>query len=103
MSLLTKATSFDGNFFFTLIHTKQKQKKLKTCYILEMLEISKDGDNKNVDLLVGDIYGTDYTKLGLKASKIASSFGKVFKKGVQQSQDNFRSCDIAKSLLFMVR
>lgn len=79
MSLLTKATSFD-----------------------EMLEISKDGDNKNVDLLVGDIYGTDYTKLGLKATKIASSFGKVFKKGVQQSQDNFKACDIAKSLLFMV-
>ncbi|OBZ88905.1 Pantothenate kinase [Choanephora cucurbitarum] len=79
MSLLTKATSFD-----------------------EMLEISKDGDNKNVDLLVGDIYGTDYTKLGLKATKIASSFGKVFKKGVQQSQDNFKSADIAKSLLFMV-
>ncbi|KAG1106147.1 hypothetical protein G6F42_016864 [Rhizopus arrhizus] len=79
MSLLTKATSFD-----------------------EMLEISKDGDNKNVDLLVGDIYGTDYTKLGLKASKIASSFGKVFKKGVQHSQDDFRACDIAKSLLFMV-
>lgn len=68
-----------------------------------MLEISKDGDNKNVDLLVGDIYGTDYTKLGLKATKIASSFGKVFKKGVQQSQDNFQACDIAKSLLFMVR
>lgn len=70
--------------------------------VLEMLEISKDGDNKNVDLLVGDIYGTDYTKLGLKATKIASSFGKVFKKGVQQSQDDFRACDIAKSLLFMV-
>ncbi|KAI8977557.1 pantothenate kinase [Mycotypha africana] len=78
MSLLTNATSFD-----------------------EMLEISKDGDNKNVDLLVGDIYGTDYTKLGLKASKIASSFGKVFKKGVLQ-QNKFRACDIAKSLLFMV-
>ena len=68
-----------------------------------MLEISKDGDNKNVDLLVGDIYGTDYTKLGLKATKIASSFGKVFKKGVQQSRDDFEASDIAKSLLFMVR
>ncbi|KAI7900064.1 pantothenate kinase [Cokeromyces recurvatus] len=79
MSLLTNATSFD-----------------------EMLEISKDGDNRNIDLLVGDIYGTDYTKLGLKATKIASSFGKVFKKGVRQSQDNFRASDIAKSLLFMV-
>lgn len=99
MSLLTKATSFDGklNEYFFL------QQQLMFFFSVEMLEISKDGDNKNVDLLVGDIYGTDYTKLGLKATKIASSFGKVFKKGVQQSQDNFRSSDIAKSLLFMVR
>jgi type II pantothenate kinase len=52
---------------------------------------------------VGDIYGTDYSKLGLKATKIASSFGKVFKKGVHQSQDDFNPGDIAKSLLFMVR
>lgn len=28
-----------------------------------MLEISSNGDNKNVDLLVGDIYGSDYSKL----------------------------------------
>jgi type II pantothenate kinase len=67
-----------------------------------MLEISKNGDNKNVDLLVGDIYGSDYSKLGLKATKIASSFGKVFKKGARQNKDNFESADIAKSLLFMV-
>lgn len=67
-----------------------------------MLEISKTGDNKNVDLLVGDIYGSDYSKLGLKSSRIASSFGKVFKKGARQNKDNFASGDIAKSLLFMV-
>lgn len=84
--------------------TAKKDEILTLLYtFVEMLEISKDGDNKNVDLLVGDIYGTDYTKLGLKATKIASSFGKVFKKGVQQSQDNFQAKDIAKSLLFMVR
>lgn len=69
----------------------------------DMLELSKTGDNKKVDLLVGDIYGSDYSKLGLKASRIASSFGKVFKKGVRQSHDSFNSADIAKSLLFMVR
>ncbi|CAO3652491.1 unnamed protein product [Cunninghamella echinulata] len=79
MSLLTKAGSFD-----------------------EMLEMSVTGDNRNVDLLVGDIYGTDYSKLGLKASKIASSFGRVFRKGKQPSDNQFNKPDIAKSLLFMV-
>ncbi|CAO3637614.1 unnamed protein product [Cunninghamella echinulata] len=79
LSLLTDATSFD-----------------------DMLEISKHGDNKNVDLLVGDIYGSDYSKLGLKSSRIASSFGKVFKKGIRQDKSNFDSSDIAKSLLYMV-
>jgi type II pantothenate kinase len=70
---------------------------------IDMLEISKTGDNKNVDLLVGDIYGQDYSKLGLKSSRIASSFGKVFKKGTRQDKGSFMSGDIAKSLLFMVR
>lgn len=79
LSLLTDAPSFD-----------------------DMLAISKDGDNRNVDLLVGDIYGSDYSKLGLKSSRIASSFGKVFKKGARQNKENFASGDIAKSLLFMV-
>lgn len=69
----------------------------------DMLELSKEGDNRNVDLLVGDIYGSDYSKLGLKATRIASSFGKVFKKGVRQSKDSFSSADISKSLLFMIR
>ena len=45
----------------------------------EMLNMADRGDNATVDMLVGDIYGTDYSKVGLKASTIASSFGKVFK------------------------
>jgi type II pantothenate kinase len=45
----------------------------------EMLEMAERGDNAKVDMLVGDIYGTDYGKIGLKSSAIASSFGKVFK------------------------
>ena len=43
----------------------------------EMLTLSTSGDNKNVDMLVGDIYGGSYSKIGLKATTIASSFGKV--------------------------
>ncbi|GBC02343.1 hypothetical protein RclHR1_04580011 [Rhizophagus clarus] len=79
LSLLTGAKSFD-----------------------EMLELSKSGDNTNVDMLVGDIYGSDYNKIGLKSTTIASSMGKVFKKNIRQHVGNFRSEDISKSLLFMV-
>lgn len=56
LSLLTGARSFD-----------------------EMLDNAAHGDNSNVDMLVGDIYGTDYGKIGLKTTTIASSFGKVFR------------------------
>ncbi|KAG0650523.1 Pantothenic acid kinase [Hyphodiscus hymeniophilus] len=45
----------------------------------EMLGMAEKGDNSKVDMLVGDIYGTDYGKIGLKSSTIASSFGKVFR------------------------
>ncbi|CAG8528579.1 40909_t:CDS:2 [Gigaspora margarita] len=76
LSLLTGAQSFD-----------------------EMLEMSKHGDNTNVDMLVGDIYGTDYNKIGLKSSTIASSMGKVFKKNVRQSVGNFRGHSITMDTL----
>lgn len=56
LSLLTPAESFD-----------------------EMLDMAAKGDNSKVDMLVGDIYGTDYGKIGLKSTTIASSFGKVFR------------------------
>ena len=85
LSLLTGASSFD-----------------------EMLTLSAKGDNANVDMLVGDIYGTDYGKIGLKASTIASSFGKVFKqtrntKTLANGEAKFRPEDISKSLLFAIR
>ncbi|KAA1467766.1 fumble [Dentipellis sp. KUC8613] len=77
LSLLTPATTFD-----------------------EMLALSEKGDNASVDMLVGDIYGQDYSKLGLKSTTIASSFGKVFKKG--QRKGSFSPEDISKSLLYAI-
>ncbi|KAH7107126.1 fumble [Auriculariales sp. MPI-PUGE-AT-0066] len=77
LSLLTPATSFD-----------------------EMLALSETGNNAAVDMLVGDIYGSDYSKLGLKSTTIASSFGKVFKKGTDKK--TFTAEDISKSLLYAV-
>jgi type II pantothenate kinase len=47
----------------------------------DMLAMADKGDNRAVDLLVGDIYGEGmgYEKIGLKETTIASSFGKVLK------------------------
>jgi len=45
----------------------------------DMLKLAEKGDNATVDLLVGDIYGAGYNKIGLKSTHIASSFGKVYK------------------------
>ncbi|PFH52301.1 hypothetical protein AMATHDRAFT_2302 [Amanita thiersii Skay4041] len=66
----------------------------------EMLALSERGDNSCVDMLVGDIYGQDYSRLGLKSTMIASTFGKVFKKG--RDKRTFAPEDISKSLLFAV-
>jgi type II pantothenate kinase len=63
-----------------------------------MLLLSERGNNEHVDMLVGDIYGQDYSKLGLKSTMIASSFGKVFKKG--EAKRKFSPEDISKSLLY---
>jgi type II pantothenate kinase len=45
----------------------------------DMLAMADRGDNSGVDMLVGDIYGMDYSKIGLKSTAIASTFGKVFR------------------------
>jgi len=72
----------------------------------EMLTLSEKGDNATVDMLVGDIYGTDYTKLGLKSTTIASSFGKVFKHTGEGKEGGergtFKAEDISRSLLYAV-
>ncbi|KAH7916382.1 fumble [Hygrophoropsis aurantiaca] len=72
----------------------------------EMLALSEQGDNATVDMLVGDIYGTDYSKLGLKSTMIASSFGKVFKNRgegkAEAERGSFKAEDISRSLLYAV-
>ena len=68
-----------------------------------MLALSEKGDNATVDMLVGDIYGQDYSRLGLKSTMIASSFGKVFRKGTANGQKpTFTPEDISKSLLYAI-
>jgi type II pantothenate kinase len=69
----------------------------------EMLELSARGDNSQVDMLVGDIYGgVDYSKaLGLSASTIAASFGKVVM-DIDKPLESYRKEDLALSLLRMI-
>lgn len=92
----------------------------------DMLALADQGDNTAVDMLVGDIYGTGYSKIGLKADTIASSFGKVYKMkreaereaedggGLLNGDDSdplgdggssraFRPEDVSRSLLYAVR
>lgn len=83
----------------------------------EMLELSERGDNSTVDMLVGDIYGpVGLNHLGLKASMIASSFGKVLRRdqGNQEPEGDstvplherrlrkFNQEDICRSLLYTI-
>ncbi|KAJ5918315.1 hypothetical protein N7454_010690 [Penicillium verhagenii] len=98
MSLLTGARTFD-----------------------DMLAMADVGDNSGVDMLVGDIYGMDYSKIGLKSTAIASTFGKVFRlknaaergaedgEGLIQDDEehtnggvNFRHEDMSRSLLYAI-
>ncbi|KAI0566034.1 pantothenate kinase isoform 1 [Gracilaria domingensis] len=43
----------------------------------QVIDLTHEGDNRNVDMLVGDIYGGSYENIGLDASVIAASFGKA--------------------------
>ncbi|XP_062168584.1 pantothenate kinase 2 isoform X3 [Alnus glutinosa] len=67
----------------------------------ELLELSQRGDNSAIDMLVGDIYGgMDYSKIGLSASTIASSFGKAISEN--KELEDYRPEDISLSLLRMI-
>jgi type II pantothenate kinase len=81
----------------------------------DMLGMAERGDNSKVDMLVGDIYGTDYGKIGLKSSTIASSFGKVFRmkrEAERAAEDSpssptdpdsqFSHEDVSRSLLYAI-
>ncbi|KAJ6676669.1 PANTOTHENATE KINASE 2 [Salix viminalis] len=67
----------------------------------ELLELSQRGDNRTIDMLVGDIYGgMDYNKIGLSATTIASSFGKAISE--KKELADYRPEDISLSLLRMI-
>nr|XP_012149725.1 PREDICTED: pantothenate kinase 4-like isoform X2 [Megachile rotundata] len=65
----------------------------------ELLQLAERGDHRNVDMLVKDMYGGDYSSQGLPGDLIAASFGKaVFYNG----QPTFSEADLARSLLLTI-
>eukprot|EP00475_Leptophrys_vorax_P004254 TRINITY_DN12541_c0_g1_i1.p1 TRINITY_DN12541_c0_g1~~TRINITY_DN12541_c0_g1_i1.p1 ORF type:complete len:618 (-),score=161.18 TRINITY_DN12541_c0_g1_i1:87-1691(-) len=91
-------TSIGGGTFFGLC------KLLTHCESFEeAVELASSGSSSNVDMTVSDIYGGDYKAFGLKASTVASSFGKCMLREPEDfGEDDFKSEDIAVSLLNMI-
>lgn len=75
----------------------------------EIMELAERGDNKEVDMLIKDIYGGNYEALGLDNELIASSMGKVTRSeldGLGGSREEylkkFKQEDLVKSILLMI-
>ncbi|KAM6562218.1 hypothetical protein CsatB_022216 [Cannabis sativa] len=67
----------------------------------ELLELSHQGNNRVIDMLVGDIYGgMEYNKIGLSSTAIASSFGKAISDNKELA--DYKPEDVARSLLRMI-
>eukprot|EP00798_Chlamydomonas_sp_ICE-L_P004401 gene4401-14526_t len=96
-------SSLGGGTFWGLSRLLTKRKDFD-----DMLELSMVGDNASVDMLVasvdmlvGDIYGgRDYGAIGLSATTIASSFGKVI--GQDQELEDYDPADLTVALCRMV-
>jgi len=67
----------------------------------ELLSLAEKGDHRKVDMLVKDIYGSDYAAHGLPADLIAASFGKTIQLDQEQERP-FSDEDIARSLLYTI-
>ena len=65
----------------------------------DVKRLSSLGDNANVDLLVGDIYGDAYSNIGLGANVIASSFGKIAHMTAADKGKKFNEADLIRSLV----
>ncbi|XP_073142148.1 pantothenate kinase 1 [Henckelia pumila] len=89
-------TSVGGGTFWGLGKLLTKCKSFD-----ELIELSHRGNNRVIDMLVGDIYGgMDYSKIGLTSTAIASSFGKAVSKN--KELEDYRAEDVARSLLRMI-
>jgi type II pantothenate kinase len=79
----------------------------------EIMELAERGDNRNVDMLIKDIYGGNYDALGLNNELIASTLGKATRSEMdcqggagcetrEQHLAKFKQEDLVKSILLMI-
>jgi pantothenate kinase len=88
-------TSLGGGTFLGLCRALSKLRTFD-----EAMDASVEGDSNEVDMTVGDIYGTvGYEQFQLKPDTVASSFGKA---GARRLPHLPRDADLARSLLFMI-
>ncbi|GMF55433.1 unnamed protein product [Phytophthora fragariaefolia] len=88
-------TSLGGGTFLGLCRALSKLRTFD-----EAMDASVEGDSNEVDMTVGDIYGTaGYEQFQLKPDTVASSFGKA---GARRLPHPPRDADLARSLLFMI-
>ncbi|VDK49965.1 unnamed protein product [Cylicostephanus goldi] len=69
-----------------------------------MMRMAEEGDHRQFDILVADIYGGKYTNLGLSGDLIAGSFGKCARKCLADDLKNrpdYKN-NVMRSLLLMI-
>ncbi|KAL0218011.1 hypothetical protein RCL1_008859 [Eukaryota sp. TZLM3-RCL] len=69
------------------------------CSYDDLLSMAAKGDHKKVDMLVGDIYGTDYGNIGLSADVTAAYFGKLLN---HENIEKVTKDDLVKGILLMI-
>ncbi|KAH9324485.1 hypothetical protein KI387_004663 [Taxus chinensis] len=67
----------------------------------EALNLAVRGDSTQIDMLVGDIYGGDYVEMGLAATTVASSFGKLVEPAKRDAAMKTPE-HLAKAILLMI-
>ncbi|XP_072376236.1 pantothenate kinase 3 isoform X1 [Diabrotica undecimpunctata] len=71
----------------------------------EAIGLAAEGDNRNVDKLVRDIYGGDYARFGLPGDLVASSFSALCSFGQMNSRErrsNVSKQDLARATLVTI-
>ncbi len=66
----------------------------------ESMAAAQSGTVSHVNLSVGDIYGGDYTGIGLPANITAAFFGKAMRS--ESPRETMTDADLAKALIQMI-
>lgn len=68
----------------------------------ELISLAEKGDNRQVDMLVQDIYGSYSQLINLPGDIIASSFGKAARSLRDKTDEQFKQEDVVHSLLLCI-